>query len=127
MPQPVTLSVTVPADWWLKDPLNSANNMIIDVLPAFTTVIDEAVARFEPLGRPHPVVISDVVHGQDGQLKIMTIGETAYQALKILLRTQHALLLQSPWSSEQWYIRITSTRSIELQGWDINSDRKSVV
>lgn len=104
-----SISPTI-TDWWLKDPDDASANITIDVSnTTFQTEEDEEMAVFKPLGRIYPVVVSDVIHGQDGELEIEFTTANAYEAFRTLRNRQRTLLLQSGWLSQQWYIRLGKT------------------
>lgn len=105
-------------EWFLKDREAPSRNMVIDVLPSFDTTTTEQMAIFKPLGRTFPVKVSDSVGGDDGSLKVMTIGLTAHGKLQTLKRVQTKLVLQSPFSQETWYVQWSGDRRNSLEGYD---------
>lgn len=107
-----SISPTI-TDWWLKDPDDASANIIIDISnTTFQMEEKEEMAVFKPLGRIYPVVISDVIHGQDGELEIEFTTSAAFEAFRTLRNRQKTLLLQSGWLSQQWYIRFRDTLKI---------------
>lgn len=104
---------TTSTAWWLKDPLDSTANVAVRVEPGPQTDRIERSTAFYPLGRARPVVISDVVTGADGAVKLVTFAPSEYTALVSLMTRQRVLLLQSPFG-EQWYIRLMGDRKSQL-------------
>lgn len=115
-------------NFWLKDPLTPANNMIVMVMPPLPHQRPEKLATFLPLGGTTAVISADTLLGHQTKgegLKIHARSQSEWLSLKTLLDLQRPLLLQSPFG-EQWYIRIGSSgtngssnhRSYDLQGPD---------
>lgn len=106
--QPV---VTI-TSWWLKDPQFPALNL--SVLVTATDEISqtsESATVHSPLGRAKPIVVADVVSGEDGTIELGVFTATDWVALRELLVAQRPLLLQNP-LGEQRYLRLSGPRSI---------------
>jgi len=106
--------LVTPNSWWLKDPLAPGNNLPVNPqAPSVKQRLTERSASFAPLGRSKPVVVSDSVSGEAGSATWRTFTAADYQALKVLLRRQATLLLQSPFG-EQWFCRLMADRQWDL-------------
>lgn len=100
--------------WWLKDPLSPAANLPVNPQGKATTVLTERSTAYTPIGATYPLVVSDSVSGDDGGATWLTTGEPEWQALRVLLRRQATLLLQSPFGA-QWYVRLMGPRATDLE------------
>lgn len=100
-------SPTTGRRWWLKDPYNSAANMMVDIADgSFQIKYPEDQAIYNPLGRSRKVFIADTVKGAEFRFTLDFIVEAEYAAFKALRNSQHVLLLQRWWTGEQWFIRL---------------------
>jgi len=98
-------ATTTLTSWWLKNPLNPAQNIAVTVVDGHPTSQTERAATHYPLGSNSPAIVSDVVTGRDGQLTVLTTTATAYTALVAIVTSQQTVLMQSPFG-EQWYARL---------------------
>lgn len=64
----------------------------------------EFAAAHYGLGARYPVIISDIIGGQDGQLTVTTYDPTTYRILSGLLTSQATLWLADPFG-DGWYVR----------------------
>lgn len=116
-----SLATTTDGTWWLKNPTTPAANrggIQLETKPKFT--VAEQATVFRPIGRGYPVVVATDIGGEDGQGTIHTRTPAEHAAVLALLRTQGALLLQSPFTDTagnglQWFIRLLQ-RSWDLDG-----------
>ncbi|MGB6771188.1 MAG: hypothetical protein WBF51_04205 [Candidatus Dormiibacterota bacterium] len=97
-------------NWWLKNPLNSAQNITVEVSADFTTDRLEQSTVIYPLGQTRPSVIFDVITGTDGGATVTTTTTAAYTALETILGAQAVLLVQNPFGGN-WYVRLAITTS----------------
>jgi hypothetical protein len=112
-PPSVSLSIVGSiGSWWLKDPLNSANNLMVNAHPGKKTSTTEGVSVHRALGRIKPLVLADVVRGEDGDIDFWTATAADYANLRGLLMAQRTLLLVDP-HGLQWYVRIISARDVD--------------
>lgn len=108
----VTATVTA---FWISDPLTPGSGLAVYLSPPFDQTIMETETVHRPLGRTTPVVVSDVILGQDGKVDAVTVTPADFAALIALITANppKVLLLQSPFGA-QWYIRISSARTPKL-------------
>lgn len=100
-----TLTLT---DWWLKDPLAPAGNIVVlPEGPELEITYPEEAAAFSPLGRSRKVVVGSAEKGAEFALTLFFATRVAYDALAALRALRRTLLLQSP-SGDNWYVRIVS-------------------
>ena len=119
-----TSSVTATtSSWWLKDPLNPAANVAVNLAaPDFTTTQKDRAGTFDVLGRANAVVVSDGVSGEDaGAVRFLTTTPSDYTALFSLVNAGHVLLLQSPFG-QSWYVWVLKrtrqlVRSVAASPW----------
>jgi hypothetical protein len=95
--------------WWLKDPLNPANNVKLS-LPSKTepqSAVAEQIASFRPLGRSTVVVLADAVTKvpRMGGFTCQTLTQANYLLLLQIISLQKTLLLQDAYG-EQFYVRL---------------------
>ena len=114
----VSISVNWPTSvrWWLKDPLQPANNMEISLQPGFmqTSASDPQQIVF-PVGRVAPIIMSDIIKMPTiTSLPLRFLTDAQYQAFEKMRASGHVLLLQAPQEVGQWYIRLGDTKTDEL-------------
>lgn len=104
---PVMGAVLQVDQWWLKDPYNSNNSMKFAAAgDSFDITESEDSAEFNPLGRKHLIIVSDVMRGERlDNIRLTTLGWAEYEKFKYLRRAQRVLLLQAPFR-KQWYVRL---------------------
>jgi len=96
--------------WKLKDPLDASRNLDIDLISdrGFEWDRVEDMAVFEPFGRATPIVLADVVRSRTITCTVDIVDSTEYAKFLVLANSQRTLLLQRPWTGEQWWVRITA-------------------
>ena len=100
----------VTQEWWLKDPLDPTNNMILQVLgDHMDEDIPEDMAFFSPLGRTRKVSVTDVIKGTESVLTVDFTDEDEYAKFEALRDSQRVLLLVRGWTNKQWYIKFGPT------------------
>lgn len=102
----VNVSVTNDQSWWLKavsDP--TLNRGSLKVQPGFETSPQEQIGVFYPIGRGTAVTVTAGLQGEDGNMRIVTIGNTEFDAVWALATHTGTLLMQLP-DATQRYIRI---------------------
>lgn len=110
----VAATLTIP-DWWLKDPIEPAHNMVLDIYgDSFQQTKHEDQAVFHAIGRSKVIVVADVVRGEHFTLTPEFLTQTTYDAFEIIRNSQRVLLLQRGYTNEQWYIRLGNERSTSL-------------
>lgn len=94
--------------WLMKDPLDPTQNQAIDLrMDSFDTDIKEEQAVYMPIGRSKPIVVADVVRGEDGTLKVECDSLAKATAWEAIRNKQHTLLLQRVYTDpKNWYIRL---------------------
>lgn len=94
-------------DWWIKDPLGQFSDLLIHVEGEdLRRDRIQQSATYRPLGRKHPVVVSDKIEGFNGKLDIGFVDdEEGYDKLMAIFDSQRVMLLQNGWLSEQYYVR----------------------
>jgi hypothetical protein len=123
--QNVTLTVTA---WWLKDLTDPTLNVELPIFgDAFPTTRPEDQATFRPLGRTRPIVVSDVIRGEEFKLRLYFRGAVAYDDFEAIRAVQRTLLLQSD-MTQQWYVRLGAERGTELLhvGGRVSNPRRRV-
>lgn len=109
-----TQTATVTVDrWWLKNPLNSAQNTTVEVVTPFRTDRPEPQTVYRPLGRNRPVVTAGTMQGEEGELILECWTQAEYDAVTTIRSSQQVLLLQSPFE-QQWYVRLGASRRTEF-------------
>lgn len=81
---------------WIKDPGLPARDMRMTVESMPTYEYDSPVGIFPVMGRPAPVVVTDVRHSATGEVNIITQQAQDRDQLHLLTSTGHVLLLQTP-------------------------------
>lgn len=110
--------------WWLKDPLEPANNMEVSMQPGKlqSSATDPQQIVF-PIGRPDPIVMADTIKMPTlTSIPFRFLDDSEYQAFERLRATGRVLLLQGPQEVGQWYVRLgdTKTDALDLptmRGW----------
>lgn len=103
-PSNTSIVTSSSANWWLKDPLNEANNKVIDVdLAAHKVEHPQEGATFSPLGRNNKVHVSELFRGAEFPISIACDNVQAFNDLMVLLQDGRPLLWQS-WEMRQWYM-----------------------
>lgn len=118
-------TVTTPdvTTWWLKDPLNSANNMPIFLAPGtFDASSEDRQNIIQLLNRPDPVVLSDVIQLPTITATFVFVNEVAYQQFNNWRQLQRIGLFQGPYPVGHWYVRLGQTTNVKLdiatlRGW----------
>jgi hypothetical protein len=96
----------------IEDPTNPTS-LLIDILEdGLDIVYPEDLAQYSPLGRTRDVFISDVIRGAEFRFTFDFVDTTEYETFKTLRETQRTLLLQRPWSGDQWYVRLGPKMSV---------------
>lgn len=105
---------TTATGWYIKDVYDPTKNQVIDLdQDSFDYIIREEQAKYNPLGRQFPIVVSDVVRGIEGTMKLGFSSLAAYDAFKDLRDAQHVCLLQQVYKSEEWYIRFGDNMKVQ--------------
>ncbi len=89
--------------WGLRDPLDPAVEVRALVVDHKTTT-KELTSVYRPAGRSLPLVESEGVQGEDGNVRIHVDSLAERHNLRGLLRRPAPMLLQSP-SGDRWYVR----------------------
>ncbi len=116
LPASVTVGWLTSVRWWLKDPLNPANNMEISLQPGFmkTSASDPQQIVF-PIGRVDPIVMSDIIKMPTiTALPLRFLTDPEYIKFEALRAQGSGLLLQAPQQVGQWYIRLGDTKDDQL-------------
>jgi hypothetical protein len=126
-PSEVKSTAIEAADWWLKDPDNPANNVILMVARA-EPMINESSATYRPLGRKNPITIHEdkVIGSYSISLTVETLNRAQHDKLMNILLLRKTLLLQSPFN-EQWYIRLTDKFPVRYAGAASDPIREIVI
>ena len=102
---PASITGTANAPW-LKDPLDPTRNMELDITgDEFVYSGDSSTGSFDPLGRRNPIVISDVVKGEEFDFTAYVLTKAEEDKFDVLYNSVRTLLLQLP-DGRQWYIRM---------------------
>lgn len=105
----VTLSA---ATWRLKDPLDAARNATVRVLGNEFVLQREVPATvLRPLGSSAPIVITDTVSTESGEVTLRADSEAELNAIVTMVRSGRTLFL-SDVSGHSWYIRPTDRISV---------------
>ena len=95
-----------PYNWWLKNPKLHTDNMRISLLDApFERKSTDRINALSPVGRPDPVILSDVPSLPILSATIQFLTNDDAQAFELLRSKRTTLLLQGPYPMGQWYIR----------------------
>lgn len=96
--------------WWLKDPLEPAGNIKINIhSESLETTSREAQAIHYPLGRTTPVVEADSIYTEQGAIDLSILSDAEFEAFELLRNKQRTLLLQSPYG-HHLYLRLGAER-----------------
>lgn len=94
-------TLSTPTSWsssdvWLKSPLFPAFNTTIRLgqFGTFTRRIARGV--FDVVGRPKPVVVSDVRHGLEGQMTVSVRSTAELDSIRFMSDLSSTVLLQTP-------------------------------
>lgn len=115
---PEVYAATPTTRWWLKsltDPelsVGSADDVLF-LRDGVSRQIEDRSGRFVGVGATYPVFVTDSTGGDDGQLTVRVYSNARFEALRTLLRDREPLLLVDPIAQEQYYIKLTGSRS-----WD---------
>jgi hypothetical protein len=112
--------ITNAGGWWVVDPFHPWLSLRVTT-PQLSLDTAESVQAFQLLGRDRPVVLSDEVYGEDGQVTFTTKTRDEWLRLRALTREQHALLLRSPFSDEQWWVRFVERGREFTEGPDVDT------
>lgn len=119
----ITKTTSNTSTWWLKDPLNPANNMPIYLIPGtFDTTSLDRQNVVQLLNRADPVVLSDVVQLPSMTMTMVFLTEAAYQKFENWRQLQRVGLWQGPNPVGHWYVRLGNTVDVKLdlaslRGW----------
>lgn len=101
--------------WWIRDLDDEMLDLEVDVdTVPLELKSHEEQAVFEPLGRTHPVVVTDMVRAERFDISFFFATKAEYNAFLNLRSKQKVLLLQSPYG-DQWYFRFGANRKTKLQ------------
>lgn len=92
-------AVTVAEDnIWLRDVLKPIASLPVRVvgMEASDSTSEMRQNFFRPLGRPNPVVLSDVRSGDSGTTSVLAMTFAEQRSLRALLSSGHVLLLTAP-------------------------------
>jgi hypothetical protein len=109
-----------PLNWWLKDPSNHTLNMRLSLTDGpFERKSTDRQNVLSPVGRPDPVVLSDVPSLPIISATFQFLSDEDYQDYEQLRASRKTLLFQGPYPMGQWYIRfgpdtgvVTNLRSV---------------
>jgi hypothetical protein len=100
-----------PLTWWLRDPL-TGQSLPLSLSPGtFDTVHTDRQQLVPVLGRPDPVILSDAFGLPSISFQLVFVGDASYQAFENMRSTQHVLLLQGPYPTGQYYVRLGDTKN----------------
>ena len=105
--------VTNDGTWWLK--AVSAPSLNVGSLSAtgeLSRTVEEPLTVFRPLGQNLPIVVSGLIGGVDGQMRLTTTTSSNWDAVEAVLNHQGTLLVQDPLGRQQ-YIRIVNRAWVE--------------
>ena len=107
LPSTPESATSVLTDWWLKNPLNSSQNMTVMVSADYATAQLEQSSVNYPAGTGSimPTVQFGGISGQDGSITVTTTTPTSFAALTAICQAQAVLLMQNPWGDNR-YIRL---------------------
>jgi hypothetical protein len=91
--------------WLLKavDQLDVALDLFVENQPLdIESPVDQA--KFAPLGRRMPIIVSDVIQGDTFSMTLQFLGNEPWNEFISLRERQVTMLLQTPMEGEQWYI-----------------------
>lgn len=98
--------------WWLRDPLFPGAAIALSLAPGtFDTVSTDRQQVVPVLGRPDPVVLSDMFGLPELTFQLVFVDDASYQAFENFRATQHVLLLQGPYPMGQYYVRFGDTKN----------------
>lgn len=110
----VTLAATA---WWLKDFEDPSLNIQCPIVGSeFTVKSREDQGVFLPLGRELPMIVSDVIRGEEFSLRMFFRTVAHYEAFEVLRRRQRALLLQSD-MGDSWTVRLGAERTASIPNY----------
>lgn len=95
----VTDTVTPTSDglWWWKSLDDPSLNRVVPVRNGLDVEMESDTGVFRPLDSPVGVVVSGVVHGQDGTYDVTVVGQTEFEAYVLpLLRVTGPLFINDP-------------------------------
>jgi hypothetical protein len=108
-----TATLTYP-DWWLEDPGNSANNIILSVVGGpHKRQKKEEQTVYQALERPGYIVVRGVMRKERFDLEIDFTTVAAWQAFENIRAQQRTLLLQRGYTGEQWFGSLGPMRDLE--------------
>lgn len=100
-------------DWYIKSTANPLTVVaLLRVVDSHKIKIQGQQGVYYALGRRKPIVIVDVISGDDGEVSFDLLSQAEYNALHTVLIEPYTLLLQSPFNGDQWYIRPTNERAM---------------
>lgn len=112
---PGTLVTITSDEWELKDPFNSAHNLVLNVIGDHVTQHQpEDKAFFSPVGRTRKLVVSDTIKGAEMALTLEFVTDAEFQKWLVLRNLQQTLLLVRGWTAEQWYVQVDSDPTNDL-------------
>lgn len=103
-----TLTLT---DWWLTDATDNYDSAQVKpylIGSELRTATERDVSIYKPLGRSKVVAVSDVTRGDIIDLMMEFESEADYNKFDALRRSNHTLVLKSPWVSQQWFLQLES-------------------
>jgi hypothetical protein len=113
----VTATLTAATTWLLKSLTDATKNIAVNVhTETVTTQSDERQSVLYPLGRPKPVVLSDVVGGERFDVELAFLDEASFAAFEVLRARRETMLLQNIYGDHQ-YVRFGTTRAAS---WMLN-------
>jgi hypothetical protein len=123
-----TSSATLAAatTWFVKSLTDANKNISINVHSEDITFESlERQSILNPIGRPNPVVLSDVVGGESFSVELAFLDEASFTAFEALRARRETMLLQNPYGDHR-YVRFGGARAAT---WMLNraATRKRVV
>jgi len=92
--------------WWIADSSNPTRRYPINVQNGYTETQKHPSGVFYPLGSSRPYVVSGVVQGRDGDIKVIWTDLANWDNFLNLLNSGNVLILTNPVESTRSYIFI---------------------
>jgi hypothetical protein len=109
------VSATLPAGgFWLRDPLVPARLLEVKHSGDLDHVSREPQEVHDTLGRRNPVVVSDVVKGEEFTWPLTFVSAATYRKFEELRASGGPLLFQGDFG-EQWFVKLGGSRRTVLK------------
>jgi hypothetical protein len=94
--------------WWIKDPLNSSFNRVIEVdMKDFDITNPQEGASYSPLERQNKVHLTAFFRGGEFPLKILTDDKPEHDILLFAFMTPGKIFRIENWLGMSWYVMIS--------------------